>query len=231
MLTQLKKIKKALISEGKLVKYLSYIVGEILLVAIGILIALQVDNWDKDQDNRKFERQYYQSMKTELLEDKKELIGQIEYGKRYKKQYNKAIDIINRHDRKKVNELGFIATELKNFSDFRRKSSIYQTLVNSGEIKHVQNHSIIGALQDLESEYLYIERLEDVHRQAAMDNLSTWVISAIQWQPFKVHKPELLYGHIVNNTFVLIVGLIDEKNQVYQNAIDIIDKIIEMLDK
>jgi len=130
-----------------------------------------------------------------------------------------------------VNKLGFIATELKSFSDFRRKSSIYQTLVNSGEIKHIRNHSIIGALQELESEYLYIERLEDVHRQVAIDNLNSWVISTIQWQPFKVHKPKLLYHHSVNNTFVLIVGLIDEKNQIYQSAIDIIDKTVLMLEK
>ncbi len=88
MINQFRKIKKTLMSEGKFVKYLLYIVGEILLVALGILIALQVDNWDKDQDNRKFERQYYQSMKTELLEDKKALVGEIEYGELYKKQYN-----------------------------------------------------------------------------------------------------------------------------------------------
>ena len=180
MLAQFRKIKITLINEGKLLKYFSYILGETLLVAIGILIALQVDNWDKEQDNRKFERQYYHSMKTELLEDKKALLNQIEYGELYKKQYNTAIDIINRNDKTQVNKLGFIATELKRFSDFRRKSSIYQTLVNSGEIKHVRNHTIIGALQDLESEYLYIERLEDVYRQAAMENLSTWGISAIQ---------------------------------------------------
>jgi hypothetical protein len=205
--------------------------GEILLVAIGILIAVQVDNWDKDQDNRKFERQYYQSMKTELLADKKELAAQINYGNSYKEKFNNAIEIINNNDKKQINKLGSIVTELKNFSDFRRISSIYQTLINSGEIKHIKNHKIIAALQDLESEYLFIERLEDVHRQVAINNISSWIIDAIQWHPFKVQKPEVLYHYSVNNTFVLIVGVIDEKAMTYQNSINIIDQILKMLEK
>jgi hypothetical protein len=230
MFYQLKKLKLKLINEGKLAKYSFYIMGEILLVAIGILIALQVDNWDKEQDNRKFERQYYQRMKTELLADKKALTAQIYYGNSYKTKFGNAIDIINNNDRKKINKLGLIVTELKNFSDFRRISSIYQTLINSGEIKYVKNHNIIASLQDLESEYLFIERLEDVHREVAISNIGSWIIDAIQWQPFEVHKPEVLYHYSVNNTFVLIVGIIDEKTMAYQNAINIIDKTLKILD-
>jgi hypothetical protein len=48
-------------------------------------------------------------------------------------------------------------------------------------------------------------------------------------QPFEVHKPELIYHYSVNSTLVLIVGLVDEKEQLYLNAIDIIYKTIEML--
>ncbi len=36
-----------MLSEGKITKYLKYAVGEILLVVIGILIVLQVNNWDE----------------------------------------------------------------------------------------------------------------------------------------------------------------------------------------
>jgi len=49
MLTFLRKIRKSLIESGSGQKYLLYAVGEILLVMIGILLALQVNNWNEER--------------------------------------------------------------------------------------------------------------------------------------------------------------------------------------
>lgn len=48
-----RKIRKKLLSEGKTGKYLKYAVGEIILVVIGILIALQINNWNINKQNTK----------------------------------------------------------------------------------------------------------------------------------------------------------------------------------
>jgi len=42
-----RKIRNNLLSEGKTGRYFKYAIGEILLVVIGIMIALQVDNWNQ----------------------------------------------------------------------------------------------------------------------------------------------------------------------------------------
>ena len=47
MLTFLRKIRKSLIESGIARKYLLYAIGEIALVVIGILIALQINNWNE----------------------------------------------------------------------------------------------------------------------------------------------------------------------------------------
>jgi len=47
MLTFLRKIRKSLIDSGSTRRYLLYAVGEIALVVIGILIALQINNWNE----------------------------------------------------------------------------------------------------------------------------------------------------------------------------------------
>ena len=70
-----------------------------------------------------------------------------------------------------------------------------------------------------------------MHQKVTLSNVGGWIVDTIQWKPFKVHKPEVLYSHQANNTFVLIVSLIDEKTLIYQNAIKIIDKTILLLDK
>ena len=57
MLTFLRKIRKSLIESGSTRKYLLYAVGEILFVMIGILLALQVNNWNEWRKERVKERQ------------------------------------------------------------------------------------------------------------------------------------------------------------------------------
>ena len=56
MLKFFRKIRRKLISENKLSKYLIYAIGEIILVVIGILIALQINNWNENRKNSNQEK-------------------------------------------------------------------------------------------------------------------------------------------------------------------------------
>ena len=49
MINFFRKIRKQLANENKFQKYFRYAFGEILLVVIGILIALQVNNWNENR--------------------------------------------------------------------------------------------------------------------------------------------------------------------------------------
>ena len=49
MIKFFRKIRQRLLSEGKTGKYFKYAIGEIVLVVIGILIALQVNNWNQNR--------------------------------------------------------------------------------------------------------------------------------------------------------------------------------------
>ena len=49
MLRFLRKIRQTLLGNGNLRKYFWYVIGEILLVMIGILLALQVNNWNEER--------------------------------------------------------------------------------------------------------------------------------------------------------------------------------------
>lgn len=49
MLEFFRKIRQQLLSENSFSKYLFYAIGEIILVVIGILLALQINNWNEDR--------------------------------------------------------------------------------------------------------------------------------------------------------------------------------------
>ncbi len=51
MINFFRKIRKQLLTENKFSKYLLYAIGEIALVMIGILLALQVNDWNENKKN------------------------------------------------------------------------------------------------------------------------------------------------------------------------------------
>ena len=68
MLRFFQQIRQHFLSDNKFSKYLLYAIGEILLVVIGILIALQINNWNEDRKRRAVEIKIYKEIFYDLSE-------------------------------------------------------------------------------------------------------------------------------------------------------------------
>lgn len=66
MIQLFKNIRKSLLNEGNTTKYLKYATGEIVLVVIGILIALQINNWNENRKERTEEKALLTQLKSEF---------------------------------------------------------------------------------------------------------------------------------------------------------------------
>ena len=69
MLTFLRKIRKSLIESGAARKYVLYAIGEIALVVIGILIALEINNWNEGRKTRRQLSDHLENLAIDLNED------------------------------------------------------------------------------------------------------------------------------------------------------------------
>ena len=69
MIQFFRKIRQNLLSEGKTGKYLKYAIGEIVLVVIGILIALQVNTWNNNRQLRLSELETLSEIEVALNQD------------------------------------------------------------------------------------------------------------------------------------------------------------------
>ena len=69
MIKFFRKIRQSLLSENRFSKYLLYAIGEIILVVIGILIALQINNWNEKRKQTELGYQYLTEMRYEVQAD------------------------------------------------------------------------------------------------------------------------------------------------------------------
>jgi hypothetical protein len=69
MIKFFRKIRQNLISEGKTGKYFKYAIGEIVLVVIGILIALSINNWNENRKATNLANENYLNLLTSLEQD------------------------------------------------------------------------------------------------------------------------------------------------------------------
>ncbi|MGB3142480.1 MAG: DUF6090 family protein, partial [Maribacter sp.] len=66
MIKFFRKIRQNMLNVGKTTKYFKYAIGEIILVVIGILIALQINNWNEQRMNQNKEQVILKALKTDF---------------------------------------------------------------------------------------------------------------------------------------------------------------------
>lgn len=69
MISLFRNIRQSLISGGKTTRYIKYAIGEIVLVVIGILIALQINNWNENRKQEAFLTNIYKVVQSDLEQD------------------------------------------------------------------------------------------------------------------------------------------------------------------
>ena len=110
------KIRRSLLTESKFSKYLLYAVGEIVLVVFGILIALQINNWNENQKNAANEAHILSEILNNLYEDESQIQNILERRNTAQKSVEKLLLILNTNplDPKGIEE------HIANFLTFER---------------------------------------------------------------------------------------------------------------
>jgi len=82
MINFFRKKRKNFVTDSKMGKYIKYALGEILLVMIGILLALQVSNWNKERISKDKEQLLLSALHEEFLENRMQLDTVVSYHKK-----------------------------------------------------------------------------------------------------------------------------------------------------
>lgn len=75
MLSTLRRLRRRLLAERRLIDYLAYAAGEILLIVVGVLVALALNDWNQARQAREREAFYLASLREEFVENRVRLEG------------------------------------------------------------------------------------------------------------------------------------------------------------
>ena len=79
MIKFFRKIRQKLLSENKFSKYLIYAIGEIILVVIGIMLALTINEWKNEKRIQSEEKATLQKLTQDLKSDNRRYLKNIEF--------------------------------------------------------------------------------------------------------------------------------------------------------
>jgi hypothetical protein len=155
MVQLFRKIRQKLLAEKKITHYFTYAIGEILLVVIGILLALQFNNWSIEKNNSVKERWYLINM----VEDIEYQRGTLEFQKKhYQKTIETAKSILRDYKKtKKISDIDSLNEKMNLFievSIFPNVNNTYQELVSSGQQAIIKNKDLSISIIDY---YLFCE--------------------------------------------------------------------------
>ena len=155
MIKFFRKIRQNLLSEGKTGKYLKYAIGEIVLVVIGILIALQINNWNENQKNNEKEISIAKELHIELNENLISVKNQLGLWENRDKKISEVISLIDSENVKITNrEFDSTLIYVIAFSNFKLKQSKFQRIISLESFQFKKSPTLINDMLSLNDMYV-----------------------------------------------------------------------------
>lgn len=161
MLKFFRKIRQQLLTENRFSKYLIYALGEIILVVIGILIALAINNVNQNRLIEEKEQTYLKGLRVEFEISKLKLEELIAVNKNNYQGAKRIIEYISNKEEVPT-EVEFSQLLFNTFSfdiSFNPNNSLLNEMINSGSLKDISNPALRVQLTN------WLATIEDISKQ------------------------------------------------------------------
>jgi hypothetical protein len=149
MIPLFRRTRKKMAEDNKPLKYARYAIGEIVLVVIGILIALQINNWNENRKAANEEVKILNALRADFKVSKERIVETI---KIQSKVLNYSQILIRIHERQNKSEYQYFDTHLDSLSNligygtswYRAEpvTGAYNSLISAGKIDLIKNKDL-----------------------------------------------------------------------------------------
>ena len=193
--------------ENKTGKYFKYAIGEIVLVVIGILIALQINNWNEDTKQRQIEQGYLVSLKEEFKHNHLALESVMRINKN---NADNALELSNHMgpDIPEITEKEFsiLAMNMTNWEvQYRPNQAVLDEIISSGKLVVFRNNQLKFALSSSngiltkvkfqEKEHAVV-RMQVIETMNTLGNAKKMVVDAAYGETFGISESKFKLGNL-----------------------------------
>jgi len=249
MISFFRKIKRQLLAENKITKYLTYAVGEIFLIVIGILIALAINNWNQRRIIRDKEQFYLAGLQTEFERSRIKLDTLIEVNRMNYQESRKIADLADSPNLQDEKELSLLLYNSFSFEiAYSPNNSLLNEIMNSGGLKNISNPDLRKHLTAWESRIQSIHRQEQTLREqrdriidifrtgqgsirTILDDtgMTTGEMNMSQNPNFRSNLPVVKTQEFENNLLLFILTGMTTENTHYRPLLEEIDTILDLI--
>lgn len=235
MITFLRKIRQGLLSESKFSKYLLYAIGEIILVVIGILIALQINNVNEQKKAKELELKLLRELVVDLNQNIADFETNIRLRKNTLQVQSKIIEVIE----KKLPYHDSLSTYLYygrflNISALNVRHGAYDAIQSTG-LTFISNDSIRNSLTEFYTEEMESLKRVESNEEKMMDAMIPFMLEEFESDPIQgLGVPTNFEGLVANNKFkqTLVVYAYFQRGIIvkYTKAIGMAKSLIEKIE-
>jgi len=147
MIKLFRKIRQKMLSENKFRKYITYAVGEVILVVIGILIAVSINNWNQERQLKNEEKVILKNIHTEFLENKNALKLGLETNNQSCKATITLLNLVGqKRERIQKQNLDSLIYVMLESDSFTPSENTISDLLQSGKLQLLQNDNLKNLL-------------------------------------------------------------------------------------
>ncbi|PHS68003.1 MAG: hypothetical protein COB12_01965 [Flavobacterium sp.] len=149
MINFFRKKRKILADDNKALKYTRYAIGEIVLVVIGILIALSINNWNENRKERIQENTILNQLKADFISNLQQLDQKISFRKEFMNSSKQLFKYIDQPSLRNKDSIDYHIAKTMPYATF---DPIINDLAGSGELSLIKNTALKQALTRWSSE-------------------------------------------------------------------------------
>lgn len=246
-------MRRSLLREGKIGSYLTYALGEIVLVVIGILIALAINNYQQERSLQTKEQVYLSGLKNEFEVNKLKIEELIRVNR---SNYESATAILSaiKYDTTALSEVEFSRLNFQAFAygvSYKPNTSVLTEMINSGSLKDLSDRELridltnwLAQLESVKGQELSVSEqsnaVYDLFRESSDFSLRTFFDLSEQTpqtvglppRKFRQSNMKLLESTRYENILILYVVFSRSLEQVfYRPFLDTTEEILKEIDK
>ncbi len=232
----------------RFLKYSRYAIGEIALVMIGILLALQFNNWNETKKNEVIEYNYLKDM----LED-------------FEKNHQKSQEIIFRIEESlpiliglleqsalenptiSVDSINIAFSEINHMPSYSSTDRVYNNLIGSGDLKLFKDNELKTKLSQYYESLYILNLVQTTHELELVESFQPYIIDYLDFQavnanwvddfeiPSPVEKSKILevfgdrkFRNIITLKLTILTDLLNENRKLKKINLAIIERLKDL---